>query len=89
MINLSICKTFIHSLQTEPKENELCSRIIYFHLCVDTITSPALLQSFIRVLLVNEDDGNEAIPMVEDLNLLEVLLLKMQDSERVSYKYKL
>jgi hypothetical protein len=50
---------------------------------VDTITSPALLQSFIRVLLVNEDDGNEAIPMVEDLNLLEVLLLKMQDSERV------
>jgi hypothetical protein len=39
--------------------------------------------------LVNEDDGNEAIPMVEDLNLLEVLLLKMQDSERVSYKYKL
>jgi hypothetical protein len=50
---------------------------------VDTITSPALLQSFIRVLLVNEDDGNDAIPMVEDLNLLEVLLLKMQDSERV------
>lgn len=49
---------------------------MYFHMCLETVTEPALIQAFVKVLIVNDSKTRE-------LNLLEVILSKMNSSERV------
>uniref|UniRef100_A0A915LKH0 Uncharacterized protein n=1 Tax=Meloidogyne javanica TaxID=6303 RepID=A0A915LKH0_MELJA len=67
---------------SEPKEEELCSRIVYFHLCIETISASALLQAFIKILLTTSTNGEEKSEE-EEMNLFEQILVKMHESDRV------
>ncbi|KAF7636361.1 hypothetical protein Mgra_00004142 [Meloidogyne graminicola] len=70
---LKVFKSLI--VESEPKEEELCSRIIYFHLCIETISSKALIEAFIKILLNEEKE--------EELNLFEQILVRMNESDRL------
>ena len=47
-------------------------------MCLETLTEPALIQSLIKVLIATETK-------IRDLNLLEVILSKMNTSEMVFF----
>uniref|UniRef100_A0A915CQM7 Uncharacterized protein n=1 Tax=Ditylenchus dipsaci TaxID=166011 RepID=A0A915CQM7_9BILA len=55
---------------------DLVSKVVYFHLCVETVTEPALIQALLKVLIVGETN-------VRDMNLLEIILSKMNTSEKL------
>uniref|UniRef100_A0A915N4J0 FHF complex subunit HOOK-interacting protein C-terminal domain-containing protein n=1 Tax=Meloidogyne javanica TaxID=6303 RepID=A0A915N4J0_MELJA len=70
-----LLKVFKSSIvESEPKEEELCSRIVYFHLCIETISASALLQAFIKILLTTSTNGEEKSEE-EEMNLFEQILL--------------
>ncbi|KAL7078537.1 hypothetical protein ACQ4LE_002103 [Meloidogyne hapla] len=75
-----LLKVFKSSIvESEPKEEELCSRIVYFHLCIETISATALLQAFIKILLTTNGEKGEE----EEMNLFEQILVKMHESDRL------
>ncbi|VDK52185.1 unnamed protein product [Anisakis simplex] len=42
-------------------QEELISSTAYYHLCIDTVTEPALIQALIKLLVVEECDRNKKI----------------------------
>ncbi|CAK5110770.1 unnamed protein product [Meloidogyne enterolobii] len=64
--------------RSEPKEEELCSRIVYFHLCIETISATALLQAFMKILLTTSTNVEEKSEE-EEMNLFEQILVKMHE----------
>ncbi|KAI6233765.1 hypothetical protein M3Y99_00867200 [Aphelenchoides fujianensis] len=61
-------------LQSDP--DKLVSRIAYFHLCLETITEPAMVHTMLKLLTAAETN-------VSDMNLLETILHKMNSSDRL------
>uniref|UniRef100_A0A914H209 Uncharacterized protein n=1 Tax=Globodera rostochiensis TaxID=31243 RepID=A0A914H209_GLORO len=61
----------------ESDAQELCSRIVYLHLCLDTVRAPSLVRALVKLLVVAETDRPDG------WNLLEVLLSKMNTSDRL------
>ncbi|KAI6229392.1 hypothetical protein M3Y95_00526300 [Aphelenchoides besseyi] len=61
-------------LQSDP--DKLVSRIAYFHLCLETITEPAMVHTMLKLLTAAETN-------VSDMTLLEVILHKMNSSDRL------
>lgn len=57
--------------------DKFLSRIAYFHLCIEIITEPAMIQAILKMLTAAETN-------VPDMNLLEVILDKMNSSDRVN-----
>ncbi|CAD5216975.1 unnamed protein product [Bursaphelenchus okinawaensis] len=55
---------------------KLISRIAYFHLCLETVTEPAMIQTMLKLLSASETN-------TPDMNLLEVILYKMNQSDRL------
>ncbi|CAD5223296.1 unnamed protein product [Bursaphelenchus xylophilus] len=56
--------------------DKLISRIAYFHLCLETVTEPAMIQTMLKLLSASETN-------VPDMNLLEVILYKMNQNDRL------
>ncbi|KAL3073983.1 hypothetical protein niasHT_039537 [Heterodera trifolii] len=61
----------------ESDVQELCSRIVYLHLCLDTVRAPPLVRALVKLLVVAETDRPDGS------NLLEVLLSKMNTTDRL------
>ncbi|KAI1721330.1 retinoic acid induced 16-like protein [Ditylenchus destructor] len=55
---------------------ELVSKIVYFNLCFETVTEPTLIQALLKILIIAETN-------VREMNLLEIILSKMHNTEKI------